>query len=152
MNNPLFKNIPHVGSFWHLVICCICVFVYLYLCICAWDTWKYQFWYPWTKSFQKMYGLYGLKHHTVEMSRDATDGRRRTREDKATQPLDAGRLSFAIQNASNTHIFFCKGSDSRILNVTFQIIILCFRDWIWMRILFVFRYLAKYEEEYYSYF
>ena len=39
LNNPLFKNIPHVGSFWHFVICCICVFVYLYLCICAWDTW-----------------------------------------------------------------------------------------------------------------
>ena len=50
-----------------------------------------------------MYGLYGLKHHTVEISGDVTmrDGRtnerrRRTREDRATQPLDAGRLSFAI--------------------------------------------------------
>ena len=41
-----------------------------------------------------MYGLYGLKHHTVEMLPCGTDGRR-TREDKATQPLDAGRLSFA---------------------------------------------------------
>ena len=28
LNNPLFKNIPHVRSFWHFVICCICVFVY----------------------------------------------------------------------------------------------------------------------------
>ena len=46
-----------------------------------------------------MYGLYGLKHHTVEMSQCGTDGRtdeRQTREDNATQPLDAGRLSFAI--------------------------------------------------------
>ena len=34
LNNPLFKNIPHVGSFWHFVICSTCVFVYLYLCIC----------------------------------------------------------------------------------------------------------------------
>ena len=49
-----------------------------------------------------MYGLYGLKHHTVEMSRCGTDERtnertndKQTREDKATQPLDAGRLSFA---------------------------------------------------------
>ena len=42
-----------------------------------------------------MYGLYGLKHHTVEMLPCGTDGRR-TREDKATQPFDAGRLSFAI--------------------------------------------------------
>ena len=41
-----------------------------------------------------MYGLYGLKHHTVEMLPCRTG--RRTREDKATQPLDAGRLSFAI--------------------------------------------------------
>jgi len=24
-------------------------------------------------SFQKMYGLYGLKHHTVEISGDVTD-------------------------------------------------------------------------------
>ena len=29
LNNPLFKNMPHVGSFWHLTIWCICVF-----CIC----------------------------------------------------------------------------------------------------------------------
>ena len=44
-----------------------------------------------------MYGLYGLNRHTVEISGDVTmrDGRQ-TREDRATQPLDAGRLSFAI--------------------------------------------------------
>ena len=42
-----------------------------------------------------MYGFYGLKHHTVEMLPCGTYGRRQTREDKATQPLDAGRLSFA---------------------------------------------------------
>merc|ERR1712173_111461 len=35
LNNPLFKNIPHVGSFWHFVICCICVFVYLCICVCV---------------------------------------------------------------------------------------------------------------------
>ena len=28
LNNRLFKNMPHVGSFWQFVICCICVFVY----------------------------------------------------------------------------------------------------------------------------
>ena len=33
LNNPLFKNMPHIGSFWHFVICCICVFVYLRICI-----------------------------------------------------------------------------------------------------------------------
>ena len=43
-----------------------------------------------------MYGLYGLKHHTVEISGGVTRRDGRTREDNATQPLDAGRLSFAI--------------------------------------------------------
>ena len=39
-------------------------------------------------SFQKMYGLYGLKHHLVEISGDVTDAGRTeeqtTREDSAT--------------------------------------------------------------------
>ena len=51
-----------------------------------------------------MYGLHGLKHYIAEKSGDVTDagrtdGRtneRRTREDSVIQPLDAGRLSFAI--------------------------------------------------------
>ena len=51
----------------HVLYLCICVFVCLYLCICVLDTWQYQFWYPWIKCFQKIYGLYGLNHHTVEM-------------------------------------------------------------------------------------
>ena len=33
LNNSCLKNIPHVGSFWHLLILCICVFVYLCICI-----------------------------------------------------------------------------------------------------------------------
>ena len=42
LNNPLFKNIPHFGSFWQFIICCICVFVYLCICVfvflflCVW--------------------------------------------------------------------------------------------------------------------
>ena len=59
-----------------------------------------------------MYGLYVLKHHTVEISGDVTmwDGRTdgQTREDRATQPLNAGRLSFAITghslNVSSTFV------------------------------------------------
>ena len=47
-----------------------------------------------------IYSLYGLEHHIVEISGDVTDaGERtdkRTREDRATQPMDAGWLSFAI--------------------------------------------------------
>ena len=47
-----------------------------------------------------MYGLYGLKHHLVDISEDVTDAGQmtndeRTREDSDTQPLDAGRLWFA---------------------------------------------------------
>ena len=60
LNNPLFKNIPHMGSFWYFIICCICVFVYLYLCICAFDPWEYHFWYPWTILFSKIYHMLGL--------------------------------------------------------------------------------------------
>ena len=48
-----------------------------------------------------MCGLYGQKHDIVEISEDVTDAgrtnddKRRTRKDRATQPLDAGKLSFA---------------------------------------------------------
>ena len=48
--------------------------------------------------------MYGLEHHIVEINGDVTDaGRtndneRQTREDRATQPMDAGWLSFAINN------------------------------------------------------
>ena len=48
-----------------------------------------------------MYGLYGLKHHIVEISGDVTDpdGRtdeQTTRKDRATQLLICEALSFAI--------------------------------------------------------
>ena len=33
LNNPLFKNMPYVGCFWHFVICCICV-VCIYILYC----------------------------------------------------------------------------------------------------------------------
>ena len=52
-------------------------------------------------SFQKIYGLYGLENHTVEINEDVTmetDGRmdNRTSEYRATQSVDNVRLSFAI--------------------------------------------------------
>ena len=54
----------------------------------------------WIVSFQKIYGLYGLKHHIVEISGDVTDvGRtdgRTTSEDRATQLLIWETLSLAI--------------------------------------------------------
>ena len=54
-------------------------------------------------SFQKMYGLYGLKHHIVEISGDVTDAgqtnertnKRTTSEDRATQLLICEKLSLA---------------------------------------------------------
>ena len=48
-------------------------------------------------SFQKMYGLYGLKHHIVEISGDVTDADgRTTSKDRATQLLICEPLSFAV--------------------------------------------------------
>ena len=49
-------------------------------------------------SLQKIFGLYGLKPHIVEISGDVTDAGRtttQTREDSATQPMDCWRLSLA---------------------------------------------------------
>ena len=45
-----------------------------------------------------MYGLYGLKHHIVEISGDVTDPDKQTttRKDRATQILICEALSFAI--------------------------------------------------------
>ena len=48
---------------------------------------------------RKKYGLYGLKHHILEMREDATRILRglddkQTREDTATQPLDCWKVEF----------------------------------------------------------
>ena len=50
-------------------------------------------------TYQKMYGLYDLKHHTVEKSGDITDAGRdkqTTSKDRATQLLICEKLSLAI--------------------------------------------------------
>ena len=52
-------------------------------------------------SFQKIFGLYGLKHHIVEISGDVTDvgqdkPKQTTSEDRATQLLIWETLSLAI--------------------------------------------------------
>ena len=44
----------------HMLYLCICVFVNLYFCICAFGTWEYNFWYPWTILFSKIYHMLGL--------------------------------------------------------------------------------------------
>ena len=38
----------------------------------------------------EIYGLYGLKHHIVEMRRGVTDAGQTNSEDRATQPMEAG--------------------------------------------------------------
>ena len=47
--------------------------------------------------FQKIYGLYGLKHHIVEIRGGVTrrdNDERQTREDSATQPLGYWKAEF----------------------------------------------------------
>ena len=62
--------------------------------------WSVGQWIVGVLSFQKMYGLYGLKHHIVEISGDVTDAGRTnkqtTSEDRATQLLICEKLSLAI--------------------------------------------------------
>ena len=54
--------------------------------LCGWSMVQ---WIMGVVSFQKMYGLFGLKHYVVETSGDVTDAGRTnkqaTREDRATQ-------------------------------------------------------------------
>ena len=49
-------------------------------------------------SFQKIFGLYGLKHYKVEISGDVTDAgqtdKQQTGEDRATQPMDCWKAEF----------------------------------------------------------
>ena len=72
-----------------------------------WLIWQYydhhmRIWWWWWHiakiiSLQQIFGLYGLQPHIVEINGDVTDARRRrTREDRASQPMDCWRLSLAI--------------------------------------------------------
>ena len=61
--------------------------------------WAVGYWIVGVTSFQKIYGLYGLKHHILEIRGDVTKlGRtdNQTRKDRATQLLNRETLSFAI--------------------------------------------------------
>ena len=69
--------------------------------------WSVGQWIVGVISFQKMYGLYGLKHHIVEISGDVTDpdGRtdeQTTRKDRATQLLICEKLSLATRSPEKT--------------------------------------------------
>ena len=68
--------------------------------------WSVGQWIVGVISFQKMYGLYGLKHHTVEISGDVTDpDNRTTRKDRATQLLICEKLSLAMLNNASFQYF-----------------------------------------------
>ena len=54
MNIPLFKDIPHVGSFWHLLI------INLYFLYSPIWLMGMSFWYPWTILSSKIYNMLGL--------------------------------------------------------------------------------------------
>ena len=59
--------------------------------------WSVGQWIVGVIRFQKMYGLYGLKHHVVEISGDVTDpDNQTTSEYRATQLLICENLSLAI--------------------------------------------------------
>ena len=71
-------------------------------------------------SFQKIYGLYGLEHLTVEINGDVTmrtDGQTndQTSENRATQSMDSVRLSFAKIKVGAFLFQLCRGSPSNHL-------------------------------------
>ena len=73
----LYKNIAYIGSSKHFVFVCVSV-SYLCLCICLFVSLRIGQCHHQMISFQKIYGLHGLEHHTVEINGDVTLGRIRT--------------------------------------------------------------------------
>ena len=65
------KNMAHVGSFGHFVFVIVFAFVFVFACVFVIVITGHE-WIVRVISFQKMYGLYGLKHHIVEISGDVT--------------------------------------------------------------------------------
>ena len=55
-------------------------------------------------SFQKIYGLYGLKHHSMEINGDVTmetdkqTNKQPESENRASQQIDKGPLTFATNS------------------------------------------------------
>ena len=77
----------HVGSFSNFVF--VIVFVFVFACVFVIVITGHQ-WIVRVISFQKMYGLYGLKHQIVEISGDVTDAGRTNEQ----QQGKIGLLSF----------------------------------------------------------
>ena len=70
INKPLLlKSIAYIGSTFYLsfsVYVCFC------LCICLFVSIRLGHCHHQMISFQKIYGLYGLKHHSMEINGDVT--------------------------------------------------------------------------------
>jgi len=65
--------------------------------VCVMGEWSVGQWIVGVISFKKIYGLYGLKHHIVEICGDVTDADgRTTSKDRATQLFICEKLSLAI--------------------------------------------------------
>ena len=100
LNNPFFlQNYITCGvflAFCHMLYLYICVFVFVYFCmrhlvitvlISLDQELSDNVWFVWSKTSDS-----GDKWRCHDAGRT---NKRRTREDRATQPFDAGRLSFA---------------------------------------------------------
>ena len=78
-----------------------------------------QQWWHWHVariiSSQKIYGLYGLKHHIVEMRGGVTDAGQPTTniEDKDTQPMEAGGWVSQLRNVGSLPVV--EGDVDRLL-------------------------------------
>ena len=71
--NPLpFKNIAYIGSWKHFVFVFVCAYVSLSLHLSFSKPAVMSSPLHQIISFQKIYGLYGLKHHTMEINGDVT--------------------------------------------------------------------------------
>ena len=71
--------------------------------------WSVGQWIVGVISFQKIFGLYGVKHHIVEISGDVTDAGRdeqTTSKDSATQLLISEPLSLAMKGKGRIYFNF----------------------------------------------
>ena len=69
----------------------------MYVCLCLFVSIRLGHCHHQMISFQKIYGLYGLKHHSMEINGDVTmeTNEQPESENKATQRIDKGLLTFA---------------------------------------------------------
>ena len=101
--NPLcLKKIAYIGSWKHFFFSVyVCIFLFVSICL---SHCHHQM-----ISFQKIYGFYGLEHHTVEINGDVTLGDIRT-DTHVNIVLEFCEVwtEFAKMKMSSILIFLCK--------------------------------------------